>query len=291
MTGDTFKSAPSPSLLCSRKSRFKCATAVMMLLLAGCATTGPSTTDNRPQPKTSQGLFAERGAPWTIRCMEVTGEGRVASLNRVAEVLKQTPGVRASDVVVRDEEDGVARLYYGEYRRKSAPAARERAITGRLREDLTLIRELGMSDGRRLFLQAIPVHMPQPNVGNPAWDLRRIPAKYSLQVAVFEPTDEFWETKQAAADFCAWLREKEYEAYYYHGPASSLVTVGAFGTDAVVSRLENGAYRTYYSPAVLQLQRDELLQHNLLNGSVYKVRDDQGRFVPMASRLVEIPAS
>ncbi|GAG17303.1 unnamed protein product, partial [marine sediment metagenome] len=85
--------------------------------------------------------------------------------------------------------------------------------------------------------------------------------------------------------FCKLLRKKGYEAYYYHGNACSIVTVGAFGPSAVITGSDG---LTYYSSEVLALQREELLKYNLLNGSVYRVRDE-GVSVPVPSRLVEIP--
>lgn len=156
----------------------------------------------------------------------------------------------------------------------------------RARQDLNLLKELGTESGQRLFLQAMPVRMPTPDVGNPEWDLRNVNATYSLQVGVFEPTDDFGEYKRAAAEFCALLRKQGYEAYYHHSMASSVVTVGAFGPEAVITRSDG---LTYYSPEVLALQREELLQYNLLNGAILRVKNAQGGSVPVPSRLVEIP--
>jgi len=65
-----------------------------------------------------------------------------------------------------------------------------------------------------------------------------------------------------------------------------MVTVGSFGPDAVVN-MPQGLPR--YSAEVLALQKNELLQHNLLNGGVYYARDDRGARTPVPSRLVEIP--
>jgi hypothetical protein len=158
-----------------------------------------------------------------------------------------------------------------------------------MRKDIDLVRQLGDQSGERFFLRAMPVRMPMPDVGNPDWVLKNVPATYSLQVAVFEPNDDFWEHKEAAAKYCALLREKGYEAYYHHGTSGSVVTVGAFGPDAVTTRQVGRKWHTYYSPEVLALQRDERLKYNLLNGAVYRVRDDTGAMVPVPSRLVEIP--
>lgn len=207
-------------------------------------------------------------------------------IEQFAETLKRTPGIRPDDVFVMDEPDGFARLYYGTYYRRTDPKTGKRPIPKPMRQDLDFLKGLGDASGRPYFLRAIPVRMPTPDVGNPDWALSTVPASYSLQVAVFEPTDDFGEYKQAAAEFCALLRKKGYEAYYHHGNACSVVTVGAFGPDAVITKTDG---RTYYGTEVLALQRNELLKYNLLNGSVYKIRNTNGDFIPVPSRLVKIP--
>jgi cell division septation protein DedD len=129
--------------------------------------------------------------------------------------------------------------------------------------------------------------MPKPDVGNPAWALAKADAAYTLQVAAFEPTDRFQEFKQAAADYCAMLREQGFEAYYHHTDAVSMVTVGLFGP-AAVRVGPNG--RSYYSREVIDLQQsDELLKYNRVNGGIYKVKNDEGIMVPVPSRLVKTP--
>jgi len=237
-------------------------------LLGGCAGSKPS------------------GATWTILCAEMQGPNRIKIAEQVAESLKRTPGVRADDVFVMDGADGAARLYYGAYRRPLDAETGRRPIPPDMRRDLDLLKELGTEDGRRIFLQAIPVWTPQPDVGNPAWDLRRVSAVYTLQVAAFEPTDDFLPFKKAAADYCAILREEGYEAYYHHSTSSSIVTVGLFGEDAFEIHSDG---RSYYSLEVRRLQEDEKLKYNLVNGHIYKVKNDEGEFVTVPSSLVLIP--
>lgn len=242
-------------------------TPVVFLLISGCATSGG-------------------GAPWTIMCMERTGPDRVRYVNEVAATLKRTPGVRAGDVFSQDGPDGVARLYYGTFNRSMDANTGRYHTPRRLRGDLDLIKQLGADGGRPIFLGARSVRFPQPDVGNPEWNLRHVDAHYSLQVAVFEPRDTFWEFKQAAAEYCAYLRGRGHEAYYHHSEASSVVTVGAFGANAVITGADG---LTYYSAEVQALQSVELLKHNLLNGAIYSARSDVGRKVRVPSRLVEIP--
>ncbi|MBI4718516.1 MAG: hypothetical protein HY763_11970 [Planctomycetes bacterium] len=264
------------------------ATIVVSTLPLGCAPGGRVDPD---APRRSR-LFRPTGAPWTILCLEMQGPQRMDHITQVAETLKQTPGVRARDVFVRDEAEGVARLYYGTYYRRTDPKTGKRNTPRQLTEDLRLIKELGSGPGEYYFLRALTVRMPTPDAGNPAWRLDRADGVYSLQVAVFEPTDEFWEYKQAAAEYCAMLRERGFEAYYYHTPAASMVTVGLFGADAVI---EQPGKLPSYSPQVLALQQsDELMKYNRLNGAVYRGQvytsdAEKGERMPVPSRLVHIP--
>lgn len=234
----------------------------------------------------SGSLFGSKGAPWTIQCLEIQGPARMQQIEPFAESLRRTPGIRPKDVFVREESDGFARLYYGTYYRRTDAKTRKRSTPPQLQTDMELIKQLGGESGQRYFLRALAVRMPMPNVGDPQWALSHAKGKYSLQVAVFEPNDDFWEHKQAAAEYCAFLRKKGYEAYYHHASASSMVTVGSFGPEAVV-KMPQGLPK--YSDEVLKLQKNELLQHNLLNGAIYYVRDGMGGRTAVPSRLVEIP--
>lgn len=258
--------------------------ALSLLVFAGC-TTGASKGKGGPNPGTS-GLFGSKGAPWTIQCLEISAPARMQQIEPFAESLRRTTGIRPKDVFIRDEQDGFARLYYGTYYRRTDPKTRKRSTPPQLQMDMELIKQLGSESGQHYFLQALAVRMPMPNVGNPQWALSHATGVYSLQVAVFEPNDDFWEHKQAAAEYCEFLRKKGYEAYYHHAAASSMVTVGSLGSEAVVN-MPQGLPR--YSSKVLDLQKDVLLQHNLLNGAVYYVRDGKGGRTPVPSRLVQIP--
>lgn len=232
---------------------------------------------------------APRGTAWTIQCLELRGPQHKEHIKQIAETLKRTPGIRPHDVFTRDGPDECSRLYYGTYYRSIDKKSGRRAIPKQMRSDLELVKQLGAGPGEYYFLHARKVRMPTPDVGNPEWALSSVDGVYTLQVAAFEPTDDFWEYKQAAADYCELLRAKGYEAYYYHSPtkAVSMVTVGLFGREAVRT---SGDGRTYYSQDVIELQeRDELLKYNWLNGGIYRVKNTKGVMVPVPSRLVRLP--
>ena len=259
----------------------------LVLAAGGCATGSRAGAASSSRPR--QSWFGRKGAPWTIRCLEIQGPNRQEHIAQVAETLRNTPGIRAKDVFTTDDRDGFARLYYGTYFRRTDPKTGRRSIPRKLEKDLKLIKELGTGPGEYYFLRALTVRMPTPNVGNPDWDLAKVDDAYTLQVGVFEPTDEFWEYKQAAAQFCELLREKGYEAYYYHTDSASVVTVGTFGAGAVIP---NPRGLPSYSGEVLALQRqDELLRYNRLNGAIYRAQTDQGTMQRVPSRLVRIPQS
>jgi len=252
---------------------------IMLLGVGGCAAGGGGSFSGRGS------LFGAKGAPWTIRCAEQSGPARRTRIAQLATTLKRTPGIRAADVFVFGDH-GTTGLYYGRYRRATDRKTGKRNMPAQMRADLNLIKQLGDANGKRYFLTALPARVPTPNVGDPAWDLRNVASAYSLQVAVFEPSDDFWEWKQAAVNYCEFLRKKGFEAYYHHDSASSVVTVGQFGADAVVTKMDG---RRYYSDQVGALQKNELLRYNFVNGGIMYVIDDDGTRNAVPSFLVEVP--
>lgn len=278
---------------------------LIALPLAGCAAPGGG---GAPRIRSSG-----KGAPWTILCLELRGPYRMQNLEQIASVLRQTQGIDPSEVSVQDGLDETARLYYGTYWRRTNPKDGRRETPEKLRQDLAMIKQLTDGAGTYFFRQALVVRKPTPDVGHPEWVLTRANGAYTLQVAAFEPTDAFWEYKQAAAEYCAYLRKQGLEAYYLHSDACSIVTVGAFGPDAVVETrvpVQSGGYdeekpppppgaaqnhawaiTTTYSPEVLRLQRHELCRYNLVNGAIVRPREGDKVGEPVPSMLVPIPTA
>ncbi len=233
-------------------------------------------------------LFGTTGAEWTLRCIERTGPSRQTQIAQLAETLKRTPGIRAAEVFVFSDS-GKTGLYYGRYRRATDFKTGRRDIPAQMRRDLNFIKQLGDGNGRRFFMAAMAARVPTPNAGNPAWDLNGATGMFTLQVAAFESADTFSEFKQAAAEFCEFLRNKGYEAYYHHADASSVVTVGTFGKDAFGPAPKGKNYLIQYSTEVAKLQQDELLKYNHVNGGIVYVIGEDGSRSPVPSFLVEIP--
>ena len=192
---------------------------------------------------------AYASAKWTIRCAEFDGSARIEAAEQITGALKRAAGIRAKNVFYRDGSDGVVRVYYGNYHRPTDRKTGKRPMPRKMKADLDLLRGGVIVDdsGRRFVLTAIPVRIPVTDVGNPAWNLRHVRGAYSLQVAAFEPTDKFSNFKKAAAEYCAHLRKRGYEAYYYHTEVNSVVTVGVFGPEATHRGMDG---RMYYNRAV-----------------------------------------
>ncbi|MCH9035611.1 MAG: hypothetical protein IID42_14105 [Planctomycetes bacterium] len=259
----------------------------LLVLLTGIACQAPSSivTNQPPQPRHS--AFGSKGSPWTILCLEMRGPYRMDNIGQIADTLRRTPGIKPSDVFYIDEADGMVRLYHGLYYRKTDRKTGKRSKPRKLRKDLDTIKHLGTKSGDYFFLRARTVRLPTKDAGNPAWNLANIDGAYSLQVAFFEPTDEFWDFKATAAEYCAVLREKGFEAYYFHTEASSCVTVGIFQEDAVVPRPQG--LPTYSAEVTSLQQSDDLLKYNRVNGAVYRAKTDMGVKVRVPSRLVHMP--
>jgi hypothetical protein len=84
----------------------------------------------------------------------------------------------------------------------------------------------------RLFARAHLVRIPGKDIGPPEWSLANAPpeAIYTVQVGVFfnVPDKDYFERKARAVRCCTELRKQNYEAYYYHGQSTSIVTIGLF---------------------------------------------------------------
>ncbi len=263
---------------------------MLALLLAGCAPDGSGGSWLEPQ-----------GERWTIECLELYGATAQQDAEAIADALRNTRGIDSKKVWVLAEPDR-ALIYYGTYYFKSNEASGQREIPPQITRDRLMLKELADDQGRRFFLDSRMVPYPAPDVGNPAWDLRRAQGIYTLQVAVYFNTASMRDRKKAAAEKTRQLREQGYEAYYYHDVAQSMVTVGTFGEDALVDSSKRfitpegeevpvrRAYVDSYSREVRDLQKRPECKYNLTNDDIWYGRGKGGESVPVRSMLVRIPA-
>jgi hypothetical protein len=274
----------------------------LLAQIAGCADKGAEPAQDLSALKgQSEGVFdTQRSRERRARARE-SGEAETGSWSIALGSIGAGPTsqVEAMGTLNRARELGLASarlerrgdrtmLMYGAYRGPDDPSAAA---------DLARVRGLTM-DGMRPFGSAT---LTPPMGGSlagaiPEYDLgtarRRFGdrALYTLQVGVYqkegaeEPTDEELDEIRGAAEKAALdLRRMGEEAFYYHGPRRSTVTVGLLGEEDAA---RGGVVRD--SPKVRELQRKHPL--NLVNGQGVRTRvKGQTEFELQKSFLVAIP--
>lgn len=242
---------------------------------------------------------------WAIRALVVRGPQRQQTVARYADALRNVPDLNPKLVNVFDE-GGEATLYYGEFRREYDFASGREQFQPDPSASLSLIRQLSFNTndaGRQrtvwpfqfATLGALPVG---GTTTNPNWNLAAAKGFYSLQVAVFYNTDDMKQRRYAAEEYCSVLRERGEEAYYYHGPVNSIVTIGAFPESAVQLTQETNEFTgvTTFEPVMVGPLRDlqKRFPNHLHNGHImndvgYSEETGERLKIPHVSFAVEIP--
>ena len=113
------------------------------------------------------------------------------------------------------------------------------------------------------FKQAYVQTRAEPRVGPPQWDLANATDpnwRYTVVIAQFHnvPEEGFTTRKQKAVDNCLVLRDKQgLDAYYFHGPEQSFVTIGLFPRQAFyMEQLPDGTAR----PVIKDYKMGEVLE-------------------------------
>jgi hypothetical protein len=233
----------------------------------------------------SSNPFRPQGEEWTILGMEVRGPGCVEQAERVAASLRRTPGIKSKGVYVRHDENR-SRVYYGRYFRRADKETGKLDMPEEMRTDRALIKDLTV-DGSRFFVESRIMPFPTPDVGEPAWELRRNPGLYTLRIALFYNEPGFTERKKAAAAYCDELRSRGHEAYYRHGDITSEVYVGSFGEDALVEGRRSGVLVSLPGAEVQALQEKETFRYELWNLKTLSSKEG-GKKVVRASRVVPV---
>ncbi len=262
---------------------------VALPIVAGCTGARSGTLWQMPQWK------KPKGERWTIQCVNVRGPDRIARTESLADDLRRTANLQAKKVrVVHGRES--SKVLYGTYYRLIDRDTGQLLRPPELNRDLLLIQQ-----GR--FIGARAVSAPETDIGDPALNLDAAKGTYTLLIAVFENTADFYERKQAAAEYAKELRRRGYEAYYRHGPRTSEVTVGTFGPDAIIERdrtsvqYERSAAPTPYVSAktritdysmeVKRLQAKENFRYQLVNLNPVSI-SIKGQRQHLSSQLVRI---
>lgn len=239
---------------------------------------------------------------WTIECNAYEGPNRRKFANKMVTLLMDMPDLDADEVSVQHDAEQ-SRVFYGTYmlnyieaRADGDTHAKGDAVVqlnDEIKRDLNFIKQLAWGD-QYPFISAIPKLKPTFDVVGPSeWDLQEASGYYTLHVGVTYPTPTLSEYKEAAVEWVKDLRNRGYEAYYYHDPDQprTSICVGTFGQDAIIVDSKG---RRSYSAAVNALRSREELGFNLENGtkvfrSARNPKTGATARMPNRSFLVEIP--
>jgi len=210
-------------------------------------------------------------AQWSILLATLEGEDR----NKRAEMLrsKLANQMHIPDVWTTDTDEKTL-VYRGRYVDPAADHARDAVRQTRMLK----------VDGQRPFQEAqiISTAAAATGVAGP-YDLRQFPGMYSLQVEVYD--DQIGDTyRSVAEDRVRTLRRDGDEAYFYHGPFRSQVTVGLFTHDEAF--VPHGVTEAY-APAVKKLQKKH--PHNLYNGRTMIEKSRGRKLGEQTSSLIIVP--
>jgi len=255
--------------------------------LSGCASS--------PEPETSPGVSGEEGqaifgsvsdsareaGKWTIVLAAFRGDEAAQAAQFALARVAGEGGLREA----RIEKRGQAYLLtYGRFDGPTDPSAK--AALARVRTV--------MIQGATPFDQAL-LTPPEPAAGSvPEYDLRHakqfygLEYVYTLQIGVYGRSDgrppsdaDRTEARRAAEEAVATLRAEGEQAFYYHGPNFSSVTVGLFSEDEV------DPHSGLRSASFYELQAK--FPYNLLNGAQRTVRLAGSQPQAQRSALVSIP--
>ncbi|QDU70672.1 SPOR domain-containing protein [Mucisphaera calidilacus] len=222
------------------------------LALTGCwqTTVVSSSWDDHPMMEWAAGDSKKkqvRARSWTIQAAAFDDNQRYERARTYAEFLTRQNLI---EPVWMEESQGITYVYAGQFRERKNKQAREA---------LSTIKKLQRND-QRPFKDAEMAPLAHNMVATDPFDLAGYPNRYSLQIAVYDE-DFGRKFREAAEDAVRVLREQDVEAYFYHGPIRSLVTIGLFTDHDFVWRSDG---QRGYGPAMKALQ--EQYPHNLRNG-------------------------
>lgn len=123
-------------------------------------------------------------------------------------------------------KQGQSELYWGKYRTQDAAKNNWRTA-----------KQIKTSNVGLLFPRAMIVPIAGKEMGPPEYDLSNAKGYWTVLVAIFtdDPKSNVVGRKRmkAAVEYCKWLRDRGFEAYYSHNLGRSQVTVGSFPDSAI----------------------------------------------------------
>jgi hypothetical protein len=221
-----------------------------------------------------------KDARWTLYCASISGPDRISRMAQLKSYLVAKTPMR-DWYVVHDEQTST--LFYGFY---STVEKIERG-SARAHADRKMISEWRDGDERPFAACFFtPITPPDP-VAPPEWNLVNAPARahWSVQIAAFKDNPQ---RKQAAIEAVRELREKQVEAYFYHGQSVSSVCIGTWPEDALKRQDMDGS-EAVVDPDQAMMVSDAPLPDRFKNTQL-KTRDGQ-RLVPFTQRVEIIDRS
>jgi len=223
----------------------------------------------------AQGSGWDATRPQTITLGGMQGPDRVERAREQADRFARQTGLDA--FWVADDGDRAV-INFGRYTNESEAD-----------RDLEQLKRLALAGRFRPAMVAL-VPVDQPDSGETGkYDLRAVDipdAIYTLQVGMYD-AEYGADFREAAERAAAEYRAAGEEAYFYHGPRQSLVTIGIFGHPAA-RVIQEGPNRgqTEYHPIIRQ-QYQSKHPYAKHNGRRVPIDESGERFMP--SFLVRIP--
>lgn len=199
-----------------------------------------SKPEEKPKPKVVEAVSSPippKGAQKTLLCKVYSGPNHVELTTRVKQDLVKVTGLKDWYVIHGESESTLYFGYYGSISDPKNPKERDRA-----KRDRQKISTMQNREGEHPFRGAlfVDIDAPEPEAP-PEWNLANkdkdkpaddpTKAYWSLQVAAYLDSPE---RKQAAVDSVKEMRANGIEAYYFHGPTISSVTIGAWPKSAAI---------------------------------------------------------
>lgn len=179
-------------------------------------------------------------------------------------------------------------LYWGKYPNPQAA-----------QDDLRIARTFKYNS-RAIYPMAMVVPLAGKSIGPAEYELKNAKGYWTVLVAIFvdDPDNRVVGRKRmtAAVEYCKYLREHGYQAYYHHMSARSQVTVGGFPENAVVMVLKKKYHvQRIQNARMLQIMNteDPPLKYLAVNGHQEIITsftpDGKTKKVVSKSRPIPIP--
>lgn len=257
--------------------------AVCLLVVAGCELETRIVKDGWGDFPADPPVEAHADDPsrptWGVLLEQFSGEERHQQAQGLIDRLRRQAAVIDAWAV---DEPGVTSVYRGRFTDPSTDAARE--LLARTRRI-----QLGDETPFAHAMLSSPATRGGEGPVRDRLDLRQYPGYHSLLVGFYDDAYD-GDRREAAERRAHELREQEHEAYYYHGPNQSMVTVGLFSYDEAFVAVDNpraaATQVDAYSDRVRHLQ--ETFPHNQANGETLMVEDEQGAEREQASMIVRV---